>query len=47
VEHSEFGPGTVMSVDDEVVTVLFESVGYRTLHLRTVVEKALLTAKSA
>jgi ATP-dependent DNA helicase RecQ len=47
VEHSEFGPGIVMSVDGEVVTVLFDSVGYRTLHLPTVIEKQLLTAKSA
>jgi ATP-dependent DNA helicase RecQ len=44
VEHAEFGPGVVMSVDGDVVTVLFETVGYRTLHLPTVLERELLTA---
>jgi ATP-dependent DNA helicase RecQ len=43
VEHAEFGPGVVMSVDGDVLTVLFETVGYRTLHLPTVLERALLT----
>jgi ATP-dependent DNA helicase RecQ len=43
VEHAEFGPGIVMSVDGDVVTVLFETVGYRTLHLPTVLERELLT----
>jgi ATP-dependent DNA helicase RecQ len=43
VEHAEFGPGVVMSVDGDVVTVLFETVGYRTLHLPTVLERELLT----
>jgi ATP-dependent DNA helicase RecQ len=42
VEHDEFGSGTVMDVSDEVVTVLFDDVGYRTLHLPTVLEKELL-----
>jgi ATP-dependent DNA helicase RecQ len=45
VEHKEFGPGVVMNVDGDVVTVLFESVGYRTLHLPTVVQRELLTAE--
>ena len=42
VDHEEFGPGTVMDVSDDVVTILFEHVGYRTLHLPTVVEKGLV-----
>jgi ATP-dependent DNA helicase RecQ len=43
VEHVEFGSGLVMSVEGDVVTVLFETVGYRTLHLPTVLERELLT----
>jgi ATP-dependent DNA helicase RecQ len=43
VEHVEFGSGVVMSVEGDVVTVLFETVGYRTLHLPTVLERELLT----
>jgi ATP-dependent DNA helicase RecQ len=43
VDHVEFGAGVVMSVDGDVVTVLFETVGYRTLHLPTVLERELLT----
>jgi ATP-dependent DNA helicase RecQ len=42
VDHEEFGTGTVMDVSDDVVTVLFEDVGYRTLHVPTVVEKGLV-----
>jgi ATP-dependent DNA helicase RecQ len=43
VSHAEFGDGVVMDTDDDVVTVLFEDVGYRTLHLPTVLERGLLT----
>jgi len=43
VTHAEFGDGVVMDTDDDVVTVLFEDVGYRTLHLPTVIERGLLT----
>jgi ATP-dependent DNA helicase RecQ len=42
VDHEEFGTGTVMDVSDDVVTILFEDVGYRTLHVPTLVEKGLL-----
>jgi ATP-dependent DNA helicase RecQ len=42
VSHAEFGGGVVMDTDDSVVTVLFEDVGYRTLHLPTVLERGLL-----
>ena len=43
VSHAEFGDGVVMDTDETVVTVLFENVGYRTLHLATVLERGLLT----
>ena len=42
VIHSEWGPGTVMSYEDETVTVLFESEGYKTLSVELVLEKGLL-----
>jgi ATP-dependent DNA helicase RecQ len=42
VHHEAFGDGLVMSLDGEEVTVLFDDVGYRTLHLPTVVEHELL-----
>jgi ATP-dependent DNA helicase RecQ len=42
VAHDEFGSGTVMDVTDDVVTVLFDDVGYRSLHVPTVLEKDLL-----
>jgi ATP-dependent DNA helicase RecQ len=40
--HSSFGEGTVMALQEDKVTVLFESVGYRTLHAPTVEEQGLL-----
>ena len=33
VTHREWGPGIVMRVEDDRITVLFESVGYKTLAL--------------
>ena len=42
VIHSEWGLGTVMSYEDETVTVLFESEGYKTLSVELVLEKGLL-----
>ncbi|MEV7432025.1 RecQ family ATP-dependent DNA helicase [Nocardioides sp. NPDC092400] len=42
VRHEEFGPGVVTDVEDDRVTVLFESVGYRTLSLDVVEEHELL-----
>ena len=44
VNHPEWGAGTVMSYEDETVTVLFESAGYKTLSVELVVEKGLLEA---
>lgn len=42
VRHDSFGPGVVMSLDGEEITVLFDDVGYRTLSLPTVMERRLL-----
>jgi ATP-dependent DNA helicase RecQ len=42
VQHDSFGPGMVMSLDGEEITVLFDDVGYRTLFLPTVLERRLL-----
>jgi ATP-dependent DNA helicase RecQ len=42
VEHPEFGPGVVMSADQDTVTVLFESAGYRTLDAALVSARGLL-----
>jgi ATP-dependent DNA helicase RecQ len=43
VEHDKWGPGEVMGVVDDKVTVLFESAGYRTLSLSVVRDRDLLT----
>ncbi|WP_416394412.1 MULTISPECIES: RecQ family ATP-dependent DNA helicase [unclassified Curtobacterium] len=42
VEHPEWGRGTVMSTEDDRLTVFFDSVGYRTLALVDVAERGLL-----
>jgi ATP-dependent DNA helicase RecQ len=42
VTHREWGPGIVMSVDDDRLTVLFEEQGYRTLSRDAVEEQDLL-----
>jgi ATP-dependent DNA helicase RecQ len=42
VEHAEWGRGTVMSTEDDRLTVFFESAGYRTLALADVEERGLL-----
>jgi ATP-dependent DNA helicase RecQ len=42
VEHPQWGRGTVMSTEDDRVTVFFESAGYRTLGLADVEERHLL-----
>ncbi|HYP45006.1 MAG TPA: RecQ family ATP-dependent DNA helicase [Propionibacteriaceae bacterium] len=44
VRHASFGEGVVMGLDGEQSTVLFADVGYRTLHLPTVVDGGLLEA---
>lgn len=42
VEHSAWGRGTVQHVTDEQITAHFDTAGYRTLDLRTVLAEALL-----
>ncbi|OAE00919.1 RecQ family ATP-dependent DNA helicase [Arthrobacter sp. OY3WO11] len=42
VVHKEWGPGLVMRHEDDVITVLFEHEGYKTLSRAAVVEHELL-----
>lgn len=42
VIHSAWGQGVVVRREDEAIVVLFESVGYRTLDLRLVIDESLL-----
>jgi ATP-dependent DNA helicase RecQ len=42
VVHKEWGPGLVMRHEDDVITVLFEQEGYKTLSRAAVVENELL-----
>ena len=42
VRHDEWGEGVVLSVEDEQVTVLFETVGYKTLSVPVVLDNGLL-----
>ena len=42
VRHSEWGDGTVMKVEDDRITVFFESEGYRVLSLELIEENHLL-----
>ncbi|MFE3857122.1 RecQ family ATP-dependent DNA helicase [Streptomyces griseorubiginosus] len=44
VRHAEWGEGTVMSEEGDRITVLFESMGYRTLSLAAISGKGLLSA---
>ncbi|MFJ6902534.1 RecQ family ATP-dependent DNA helicase [Streptomyces hokutonensis] len=44
VRHDQWGQGEVMSEGDGKITVLFKSVGYRTLSLAVVTDKQLLVA---
>jgi RecQ family ATP-dependent DNA helicase len=43
VVHVSWGPGTVMSVDPDRITVLFDDIGYKTLSLDAVQREGLLT----
>ncbi|GGP77720.1 RecQ family ATP-dependent DNA helicase [Saccharothrix coeruleofusca] len=47
VRHAEWGPGVVMSVEEDRITVLFEEVGYKTLALDAVREHELLDGEEA
>jgi ATP-dependent DNA helicase RecQ len=42
VTHAEWGPGTVMSTEDDRITVFFEKEGYRVLSLKLVQDGELL-----
>jgi hypothetical protein len=42
VEHPERGAGTVQRIEDDMLTVVFDGVGYKTLALEVVEEKGLL-----
>jgi ATP-dependent DNA helicase RecQ len=44
VTHAEWGPGTVMSTEDDRITVFFEKEGYRVLSLKLVEQGELLQA---
>jgi ATP-dependent DNA helicase RecQ len=44
VAHEEWGTGVVQRYDDAAVVVLFDDVGYKTLALDVVLERALLRA---
>jgi ATP-dependent DNA helicase RecQ len=46
VEHSEWGPGVVMRVEDDRVVVLFDEVGYKTLGIAAVTENDLLRPRT-
>jgi ATP-dependent DNA helicase RecQ len=45
VEHTEWGHGVVMSVEQDRLTVLFDQVGYKTLSLAAVQKQDLLTRR--
>ena len=42
VTHAEWGPGTVMSTEEDRITVFFEKEGYRVLSRKLVEEGSLL-----
>jgi ATP-dependent DNA helicase RecQ len=44
VAHGQWGEGVVQRYDDDAVVVLFDEVGYKTLALEVVRERAVLTA---
>ena len=45
VEHTEWGNGVVMRVEDDRLVVLFDEVGYKTLALAAVTENDLLRVR--
>src|SRR4051794_35995181 len=47
VEHTEWGAGVVMRVEDDRLVVLFDEVGYKTLALAAVTEHHLLRTRPA
>jgi ATP-dependent DNA helicase RecQ len=47
VRHAEWGVGTVGQVEDDQVTVVFDTVGYKTLGVDLVLERGLLESETA
>ena len=47
VRHPEWGPGVVMSSEQDRITILFDQVGYKTLALAAVERNNLLTPDAA
>jgi ATP-dependent DNA helicase RecQ len=45
VEHTEWGAGVVMRIEDDRLVVLFDEVGYKTLGLAAVVDHQLLKTR--
>jgi ATP-dependent DNA helicase RecQ len=45
VEHTEWGPGVVMRIEDDRLVVLFDEVGYKTLALAAVLDHQLLRTR--
>ncbi|SHF46413.1 RecQ family ATP-dependent DNA helicase [Streptoalloteichus hindustanus] len=45
VRHQEWGSGTVQTVEDDIVVVLFDDSGYRTLSLPVVRDRRLLSTE--
>jgi ATP-dependent DNA helicase RecQ len=45
VEHTEWGPGVVMRIEEDRLVVLFDEVGYKTLALAAVLDHQLLRAR--
>ena len=42
VHHPEFGDGTVQAIEDGIVTVVFDRVGYKTLSEEIIVRRGLV-----
>jgi ATP-dependent DNA helicase RecQ len=47
VRHGSWGDGVIQRVDGDVLVVRFETVGYRSMHAPTVLERALLEPTGA
>lgn len=45
VRHRQWGPGVVMSVEDDRITVLFDDYGYRTLLLESIEDSGVLAPR--
>ncbi len=46
MEHAEWGTGQVARLDDGQLTVVFDTVGYKTLDAELVAERGLLEPAS-